>query len=116
MDLIQPYSIFPPQLLLPILGNTFLVFLTFSDVLWVTQEARAAGSHRIRVQGTQETDAFSFDWCRHRATFAPWGFVDRGALLSLLISSFEYCTKIFELGGKKKKKNTQRRAAEECRV
>lgn len=74
--------------LLPILGNTFLVLLTFSDVLWATQEARAAGTHRIRVQGTQETDAFSFDWCRHTATFAPWGFVDRGALLSLPINSF----------------------------
>lgn len=62
------------------------------------KEVRAAGSHRIRVQGTQETDAFSFDWCRQRATFAPWGFVDRGALL---ISSFEYYSKLFEQGGKK---------------
>lgn len=74
------------------------------------KEVRAAGSHRIRVQGTQETDAFSFDWCRQKATFAPWGFVDGGALL---ISSFEYCNKIFEQRGKKN--NTQRRAAEECR-
>lgn len=74
-------------------------FLTFSGVFWATQEARAAGTHRIRVQGTQETDAFSFDWCRHRATFAPWGFVDRGALHSQPISSFEYCPKAGAEGG-----------------
>lgn len=75
MDLIHPplMSNISSLALLPMLGNTFLVFLT---VLWATQDARAAGTHRIRVQGTQETDAFSLDWCRHRVTFAPWGFVD----------------------------------------
>lgn len=52
----------------------FLVFLNFSGVFWATQEVRAAGTHRIRVQGTQETDAFSFVWCRYRPTFAPVGF------------------------------------------
>lgn len=59
--------------LLPILGSAVLVFLTFSDELWATQKARAAGTHRIRVQGTQETDASSFDWCRH-SDFRPMGF------------------------------------------
>lgn len=38
----------------------------------------AAGTHRIRACGTQETDAISFGCLvyRHSTTFAPWGFVD----------------------------------------